>query len=226
MDYPPLLPDPGTNSIRRYVIATPSPEDRSDQFADPRSRGVRYAELLSLAAALRRRHRRSDGNFVRLSSPENTAFLRNLRRDAQRISDEELTFLLQPGRMGNWRPRLVAAHLIGIDRRTQFRDVIGDLLLAGGVDLSGQGCCFALAAFGTDSDTKILTAYLDRFLPRNLYPPRNDLQDWAMGALVHLDAQLNTSHAEQYLGDGLWDRFSANAAYKPCREYIENLSAL
>ncbi|WP_344611177.1 DUF6000 family protein [Dactylosporangium salmoneum] len=164
----------------------------------------------------------------RLGRPENTAVLHGLRHDAERISDEELTFLLQPGRMPNWRPRLVAAYLIGIGRRTQFRETIGDLLLASEVCYSGQGYCFALAAFGTDQDAEILVAYLDRYLPRAEL--RYD-QHWALGALLHLDRQRGTSHAERYLAsDGLWERWAGAVSHPPdvstYRDCIAKLSAL
>jgi Family of unknown function (DUF6000) len=42
------------------------------------------------------------------------------------VSDHELTTLL----CGEWRSRLAAAWLIGLDRREQFRGRIGELLVA------------------------------------------------------------------------------------------------
>ncbi|GAA1384148.1 DUF6000 family protein [Catellatospora chokoriensis] len=202
MHYLPPLADPGVDTIRRYVIVTPPPEP------------PRYLELM------RGRHKRRAG-------PEADAFLSALRKDAQTISDEELTFLLQPGRRPNWRPRLVAGYLVGISRRGQFRQTIGDLLLASEVFSSGQGYCFALAALGSDRDAELLTAYLDRYLPR---PDLRYDQAWAMGALVHLDTQLGTAHADRYLvEDGLWAHWTADhsvsdvPAYEYPRQCIEHM---
>jgi hypothetical protein len=94
------------------------------------------------------------------------------------------------------------------DRRRPPRTVpqrIGDLLLASEVCFSGSAYCFALARFGTRADAEILTAYLDRYLPRT--DLRYD-QPAALGALLRLDAQLSTHHADRLTEpDGLWDRW-------------------
>ncbi|WP_396781510.1 DUF6000 family protein [Microbispora sp. H10830] len=60
------------------------------------------------------------------------------------MSDEDLCELLRR----DWRPRLTAAWLIGLDRRVRFRQAIGELLLSSEVCYAGQGYCFALANFG------------------------------------------------------------------------------
>lgn len=130
--------------------------------------------------------------------------------------------------MPNWRPRLVAAYLIGLDRRTRFRETIGELLLASEVCFSGQGYCFALAALGADHDADILAAYLDRYLPQ--VDLRYD-QCWALAALLHLDRQLGGRRAEQYLGpDGMWARWAVAVSNPPefdtYRAYIEQLCSL
>ncbi|GIH51692.1 hypothetical protein SAMN05421833_129100 [Microbispora rosea] len=120
-----------------------------------------------------------------------------LADDARHISDEDLHELLRC----DWRPRLTAAWLIGIDRRVRFRQAIGELLLSSEVCYAGQGYCFALATFGQSHDAEILTAYLDRYLPRtDCYYD----QHWAIGALLHLDDRLGTHHSDQYLTTGLW----------------------
>jgi hypothetical protein len=185
------MPNPGTDTIGRYVVASQRP-----------------------------------GRYLRLLSGRLDPGL--LRDNARAISDEELTFLLQPGRRGDWRPRLVAAYLIALDRRAGFRDVIGDLLLDSQVCYSGQGYCFALAAFGTGRDAEILTAYLERYLPR--IDLRYD-QAWALGALLHLDERLGSHHAERFrVPDGLWDRWAAGHSNSPSadrgRQSIEALCAL
>ncbi|MFF9634185.1 DUF6000 family protein [Streptomyces bacillaris] len=62
-----------------------------------------------------------------------TRFTRHLLNDAAAITDEELEALLGY----EWRSRLTAAWLIGVDRRERFRARIGDLLLASEVCYSG-----------------------------------------------------------------------------------------
>ncbi|MEN3615427.1 DUF6000 family protein [Plantactinospora sp. ZYX-F-223] len=200
MDYLPPIPDPADGTIRRYVIVASEP------------RCPRYLDLLH-------------GNLGGQDAPKNVSTVDALRQDARRISDEELVFLLQPGRMPNWRPRLVAAYLIGIGRRTRFRETIGDLLLASEVCFSGQGYCFTLAAFGDHQDAEILIAYLDRYLPR--LDLRYD-QRWALGALQHVDLRLGTNHADRYLApDGLWERWTGAVSGQPnvdtYRDLISNL---
>ncbi|MEW1773844.1 DUF6000 family protein [Streptomyces sp. NPDC086777] len=76
-----------------------------------------------------------------------------------------------PGRFAvrspyEWRSRLTAAWLIGVDRRASFRERLGDFLLAGEVCQSGSAFCFALARLGTHADAEILTARLDHYFPR------------------------------------------------------------
>lgn len=130
-----------------------------------------------------------------------TRFTRHLIADAAAIDDEELEALLGY----EWRARLTAGWLIGVDRRERFRARIGDLLLASEVCFSGGAYCFALARFGTHADAEILTVYLDRYLPRT------DLhydQPAALGALLRIDALLGTRHADRFTEpDGLWDEW-------------------
>ncbi|WP_329925572.1 DUF6000 family protein [Streptomyces sp. SP17BM10] len=70
---------------------------------------------------------------------------------------------------------------------------------------AGQGYCFALARFGTQDDADILVSYLNRYLPQ--LECRYD-QGPALGALMRLDSQLGTRHAEQFISpDGPWERW-------------------
>ncbi|MEU8772659.1 DUF6000 family protein [Streptomyces sp. NPDC048606] len=129
-------------------------------------------------------------------------FTRHLVDDATAIDDDKLETLLAY----EWRSRLTAAWLIGVDRRDRFRARLGDLLLAGDVCFSGSAYCFALARFGTHADAEILTAYLDHYLP--LTNLRYD-QPAALGALLRLDARLGTRHADRFTEpDSLWDQWS------------------
>ncbi|MFI8350229.1 DUF6000 family protein [Streptomyces sp. NPDC085596] len=141
------------------------------------------------------------GRFLRPEWPHGERFAHHLIDDAATITDAELEALLGY----EWRSRLTAAWLIGVDRRERFRERIGDLLLASEVCFSGSAYCFALARFGTHADAEILTAYLDHYLPRT--DLRYD-QPAALGALLRLDAQLGTHHATRFTQpDGHWDEW-------------------
>ncbi|MGC3002616.1 DUF6000 family protein [Streptomyces sp. G35A] len=150
-------------------------------------------------------HRRyrglKSGRVLRSGGPHAERLARHLIDDAATITDAELEALLGH----EWRSRLTAAWLIGVDRRATFRERIGDLLLASEFCFSGGACCFALARFGTHADAEILTACLNRYLPRT--DLRYD-QPAALGALLRLDAHLGTHHATRFTRpDGLWDQW-------------------
>ncbi|MEV7087289.1 DUF6000 family protein [Streptomyces sp. NPDC093085] len=143
----------------------------------------------------------NSARVLRPGWPHAKRFARHLIDDAATITDAELEALLAY----EWRSRLTAAWLIGVDRREPFRERIGNLLLASEVCYSGGAYCFALARFGTHADAEILTAYLDHYLPRT--DLRYD-QPAALGALLRLDAQLGTHHATRFTQpDGLWDQW-------------------
>jgi len=169
----------------------PTPDDTEltaaiHQYVTP---GGRYLKLLH-------------GNFVTMDKAERTPFLRQLSRSARQASDHGLATLLD----SEWRSRLTASWLIGLGRREQFRDRIGELLLASELTYAGQGYCVALACFATVADAELLAAYLDTYLPQ--LDKRYD-QDWALGALLHVDQQLGTKHAARFLGgDGPWQRWN------------------
>lgn len=142
------------------------------------------------------------GNFVGLPPAERTTFLQDLVDAATEITDHELGVLLE----SDWRSRITAAWLIGVSRRSQFRQLIRELLLASELVFAGQGYCFALARFGTAEDAEILVGYLNRYLPP---PDRNYAQDWVLGALQHIDANLSTRYAAQFTQpDGLWQHWA------------------
>ncbi|MCX5097206.1 DUF6000 family protein [Streptomyces sp. NBC_00365] len=160
-------------------------------------------------------------NFARDEESERTPFLRSLSAAAQEITDEELEILLE----SEWRSRLTAAWLIGFDRREHFRDILGDLLLAGQFCFSGQGYRFALARFGTDEDALHLTAYLDRYLQR---PDCQYDQHWAISALLHVDSRTGSEHAARILvSGGLWDQWN-EAQFRPSTpsRFIDELCAI
>ncbi|MDX2935676.1 DUF6000 family protein [Streptomyces ipomoeae] len=167
------------NAVRRYVLPR----------AERRSIG-RYGELMS-------------GRFLRFEGATRRRFLHPLLVDAASITDADLNTLLSYG----WRPRLTAAWLIGVSRRTSYRARIGELLLDSEVVYAGVGYCFALARLGSHEDAEILTAYLNHYLPRT------DLhydQPTALGALLRLDSRLGTAHAAPFTEPGgLFDRWVA-----------------
>ncbi|MFD8205871.1 DUF6000 family protein [Streptomyces sp. NPDC059695] len=137
--------------------------------------------------------------YARPEGPGRRRFVRRILRDALAISDAELDALLGY----EWRSRLTAAWLIGVDRRASYRERIGALLLDSEVCFAGTGYCFALARFGSHADAEILVDYLDRYLARL------DLdydQAAALGALLRLDAELGTAYADRIVApDGPWD---------------------
>lgn len=102
-----------------------------------------------------------NGRFLRFEGATRRRFLHPLLVDAASITDADLSLLLSDGR----RPRLTAAWLIGISRRTSCRARIGELLLESAMAYAGRGHCFALARLGAPEDAEILVAYLDRYLP-------------------------------------------------------------
>ncbi|MFI8447757.1 DUF6000 family protein [Streptomyces erythrochromogenes] len=106
-----------------------------------------------------------------------------------------------------FRPALLSKPTNQHDRLDRFRTRIGDLLLASEVCYSGAAYRFALARLGTPADAEILTAYLDRHLPR---PDLDYDQPAALGALLRLDAHLGTHHADRFTeSDGPWDEWVA-----------------
>lgn len=99
--------------------------------------------------------------------------------------------------------------------------------MASEVCYSGEGYCFALAAFGGHQDAAILMAYLDRYLPQ--LDRRYD-QGWALGALLFLDHRLGAGYGAPYLADGSWERWAQAVPNRPdvviCQQTIETLCAL
>ncbi|MGW4469721.1 DUF6000 family protein [Nonomuraea sp. NPDC004354] len=160
------------------------------------------------------------GSFMNLPDRKLIRFGRSLARHARHITDDDLDRLLA----FEWRSRMTAAWLIGLDRRTRFRERLGSLLLESEMVYAGGAYCFALARFAEEQDAALLVAYLDRYLPQ--LDCRYD-QDDAMGALLHLDERHGTSHAARFLAPGgLWES-SAVREVDPAEEkaYMDELCA-
>lgn len=156
------------------------------------------------------------GRFLGPRWQHTARFTRHLIADAAAINDEELEALLGY----EWRSRLTAGWLIGVDNRERFRARIGDLLLASEVCYSGSAYCFALARFGTHADAEILTAYLDRYLPAptctTTSPP-----PWAPSSASTLFSAPTMSTASRSptasgtSGSRAWDTSATPAAFPP-----------
>lgn len=160
-------------------------------FEDPELR-----ELVHRYVTPERRYMRLlGGDLMRMAAPELQQFTTALGHAADEISPHELGILLE----GGWRERHTAAWLIAVAYRTEFRERLGELLLASEVCFAGRGYCVALATFGTPADADLLASYLDHYLRRpDLYYDQAD----ALGALLHLDTKLHTDHAAQFLAPG------------------------
>ncbi|MFJ8943322.1 DUF6000 family protein [Streptomyces sp. NPDC102395] len=148
-----------------------------------------------------RRYLKLGGSLLGMSERDRTKFLRKLGQAASEISPRELDTLLDRG----WRERKTAAWLVAVAGRSEFRDRLGELLLASEGPYAGQAYCVALAVFGTRADADLLVAYLDRYLRRpDLYYD----QTAALGALLLLDAKLGADYAARFLApEALWQQW-------------------
>ncbi|MFE5484043.1 DUF6000 family protein [Streptomyces sp. NPDC056527] len=154
-----------------------------------------------------RRYLKLGGSMLRLQGSEYDRFVRALGEDAALIAPHEIATLLE----GGWRERRTAAWLIAVSRRTEFRERLGELLLASEVCCAGPAYCVALAGFGTPRDADLLAAYLDRYLRR---PDLAYDQLVAMGALTFVDLNLASTQASRFLGaDGLWHQWLNDASH-------------
>ncbi|WP_436788544.1 DUF6000 family protein [Yinghuangia sp. YIM S10712] len=169
-------------------------------------------ELLDLVRryiTVDRRYRRLGGRLLRLDGPERAQFAQELADAAGEITPRELGVLLEAG----WRERRTAAWLIAVAGRTEFRDRLGELLLDSEVCYAGQGYCVALATFGTVADADLLCAYLDRYLRR---PDLRYDQEFAIGALLHLDSRSTTDRVSRFAGEGgLWEQWIGEPTIDP-----------
>lgn len=168
------------------------------------------AELLALVrryAAPERRYLKLGGGLLRMQGPERDRFMRDLHEDAGLITADEIAKLLE----GGWRERRTAAWLIAVSRRTEFRERLGELLLAGEVRGAGLAYSVALASFGTARDADLLAAYLDRYLRR---PDLGYDQTVVMGALQFIDLNLGGGQADRFRQPGgLWQQWLQDAPH-------------
>ncbi|QQM47306.1 hypothetical protein JEQ17_47195 [Streptomyces liliifuscus] len=171
-----------------------------------------------------RRYLRLGGGLLRLSSVERSTFVRDLAQAAYDITPAELGILFE----GGWRERKTAAWLVAVAHRTEFRDLIGRLLLASEGPYAGAAYCVALAKFGSAADAALLSAYLDHYLSR---PDLDYDQAVVLGTLLYLDGALGSDHTTRFLAPGgPWDRWlevRVVAALGPhnCRQAVQRLCA-
>ncbi|MDT0395697.1 MULTISPECIES: DUF6000 family protein [Streptomyces] len=171
-----------------------------------------------------RRYLRLGGGLLRLDPVERSAFVRDLAQAAHEITPAELGILFE----GGWRERKTAAWLVAVAHRTEFRDLVGRLLLASEGPYAGAAYCVALAKFGSAADAGLLSAYLDHYLSR---PDLDYDQAVVLGTLLHLDEILGSAYATRFLAPGgPWDRWlevRAAAALDPqyCRLAVRQLCA-
>ncbi|MBK3547583.1 DUF6000 family protein [Streptomyces sp. MBT60] len=172
-----------------------------------------------------RRYLKLGGKLMGMTDRERATFLRKLGEAAGEITSRELGVLLE----GGWRERKTAAWLIAVANRTDFRERLGELLLASEGPYAGQAYCVALATFGTPSDAALLATYLDRYLRRpDLYYDQGP----AIGALLLLDAKLGTDRAARFVAPaGLWQQWidgpptKSHGSPDSYREFVDQLCA-
>ncbi|GAB2822034.1 hypothetical protein GCM10027073_60750 [Streptomyces chlorus] len=167
-------------------------------------------ELLALVRRYvtpERRYMKLSGSLLRMRSLDYDRFVRRLSEDSKVITAEEIATLLE----GGWRERRTATWLVAVSRRTEFRERLGELLLASEVCCAGLAYCVALASFGMPRDSELLVAYLDRYLRR---PDLAYDQTVAMGALLFIDLNLRGDQAARFLGPGaLWQQWLQDAPH-------------
>ncbi|WP_237536376.1 DUF6000 family protein [Streptomyces sp. SID5785] len=172
-------------------------------------RACEDAELLDLIRRYvtpDRRYLKLGGSLLRLEGGAYDRLARGFAEDAELITSHELSVLLE----GGWRERRTAAWLIAVSNRTEFRERLGELLLASEVCCAGVAYCVALATFGTPADAALLAAYLDRCLRR---PGLAYDQVVVMGTLVFIDLNLGGDQASRFLGPGgLWHQWLHDAS--------------
>ncbi|WP_267242830.1 DUF6000 family protein [Streptomyces sp. PR69] len=141
-------------------------------------------------------------NIAHMGEEKRDEFGRSLAKAASRAADHEIIALLK----SDWRASLAAAWLIAIDMRTGFRDIISNLLLQQEGSNQLKGYCFALTRFGSPADAEAISSYLDKSLRLQT---RNHAETWALGGLLYLDAQLESSYADRFLATNAWPSWSS-----------------
>jgi hypothetical protein len=133
------------------------------------------------------------GNFTLPRESDGSSLRQEITAAARTISDEQIERLLSER---EWRGRLCAAWFIGLSKRASYVPSIGKLLLASEIVYAGQGYCMALGLIGSEECARLLRSYLKVYLPLN---GRVYDQDWAIGALAHIERAPPVEYLEQEL---------------------------
>lgn len=149
-----------------------------------------------------------------MSQPDR--FVTDVRRALQEITPDIAERLIS----GHWRESITGSWFAGLNRIELCRSQIGERLLESQMCYAGQSHAFAMACFADDESADFLVRYLEIYLARNdsYYD-----QDWAMPALMWIDAEKDSNHADRFLAKGgLWESFTADKAdawdIETCRE--------
>ena len=131
----------------------------------------------------------------------------------------------------HWREALTGSWFAGICRYEDCQEEIGNRLLVGGADYSGQGYTFALACFANEESA----SYLREFLRGSLgHDSSYHNQGWAMSALMWVDSRNSTHHADEFLGgnktwqkfiDSRWSEKNNVSVLENCRDLLRNCMA-
>ncbi|MCO6044081.1 DUF6000 family protein [Aeoliella sp. ICT_H6.2] len=144
------------------------------------------------------------GNFASgiVAGDEQVQFNTNVRAALESITPKIASQLIDDG----WREAITGSWFAGLKRFVECRDQIGEMLLASKFCYAGQGHAFGMACLADDASIDFLKQYLNTYLRRvDCYYD----QSWAMPALMWIDQQRGTSHADEFLAPGgLWDHFT------------------
>jgi hypothetical protein len=123
-------------------------------------------------------------------------FKNDFRSIVSRANDIIIRQLLQHQ---DWRASLTGAWLAFALDRKELTNEIGYFLIRGKAGTVGY--CYALAKFGTEESSKIITSYLCKHLTFTKVPEER-LQDRAIPALMYLDKINSTYYADEILKPG------------------------
>ena len=96
------------------------------------------------------------GNYTSFEDAERSEFKAAVTKAAREVETEELVELLE---IGDWRPRIAAAYLIGIGRRADLLPLVARALVEQRYRYATQGQVFALARLASVEARVALEAY-------------------------------------------------------------------
>lgn len=134
---------------------------------------------------------------------ERTQFNTNVLQALETITPQIAAELIG----GHWREAICGSWFAGLKRFPECQSQIGELLLASQACFAGQSHVFAMACYADETSVEFLKEYLKTYLQRLdcFYD-----QNWAMPALMWIDQQQATNHADDFLApNGLWGHFTA-----------------